>query len=231
MKVGILSFPGSNCDRDLYTVLTTFFPEMRTELLWHGNSFPNQYDIIFLPGGFSYGDYLRPGKLANFSFAMNSLQKHIQQGRYVIGICNGFQILCEAEILPGCLIRNKNGRHICCDQTLNFSTCTNPFAQKLTSTELIHLPISHSEGNYFIDHENLQKLQNQNQIFCRYHENPNGSTFDIAGISSPDQRILGMMPHPERSFPMTTYIENLAPEKKSGKLIFSSILYHCAGNP
>lgn len=194
-RAGVITFPGSNCDQDIVYVLTEFF-KIQTDVLWHRNIIREKYDILVVPGGFSYGDYLRAGAIARFAPAMSSLLEHAKMGRKVIGICNGFQILCEAGLLPGALIRNQNLKHICKTVSIRPHS-TNAFTKQLKQTEY-RIPVSHSDGNYRIDDDGLKMLQDQNQIAFRYSENPNGSVFNIAGITDKKSKILGMMPHPER---------------------------------
>lgn len=194
MKAGILTFPGSNCDRDIYSVLRDFF-DFETDLIWHNHEIETKYDLLVLPGGFSFGDYLRCGALAKFSPAMQSVMAHAKRGGAVFGLCNGFQILCEAGLLPGALIRNQGLLHIAKDVTLIAGN--NPNFKHLTGE--YRIPVSHSEGNYRADKSTIQELENQGRIAFRYKRNPNGSVNDIAGIVSENGRIIGMMPHPERA--------------------------------
>ena len=204
MKVGIITFPGSNCNWDIFHILQDFFQPQVTqvEMLWHERHFDpaERYDLLVLPGGFSYGDYLRVGAIARFAPIMQDLRAHAAAGRAVLGICNGFQILCEAGFLPGALLRNKHLRHICKDVTLRGNTA-NRFAHNLQANVSYSIPISHSEGNYYVDADTLSVMQDKEQIVFHYQEkpNPNGSVADIAAVSDEDMRILGMMPHPERA--------------------------------
>ncbi|MCS7204984.1 MAG: phosphoribosylformylglycinamidine synthase subunit PurQ [Leptospiraceae bacterium] len=195
MKAGVITFPGSNCDRDVQYVLENFF-SIKTSILWHNQTFDDKgYDLIVLPGGFSYGDYLRCGAIAKLSKAMNSVYEHAKKGKPILGICNGFQILCEAKLLPGVLIRNQNLLHIAKDVPIvkgNFE----PF-QHLSRTYWI--PVSHSEGNYYADEETIKQLKDEGRIAFYYEINVNGSKENIAGILSENKKILGMMPHPERA--------------------------------
>jgi len=194
-RVGIITFPGSNCDHDIEYVLSEFF-HVQTTMLWHANVIRESYNLLVVPGGFSYGDYLRAGAIARFAPAMSSLKEHARLGRPVLGICNGFQILCESGLLPGALIRNVNLKHIC--RTVEIKTfSSNPITKHLKK-ESYKIPVSHSDGNFRISDDGLKELQDNNQIVFRYTDNPNGSVFDIAGISSKKNKILGMMPHPER---------------------------------
>ncbi|MCB1138931.1 MAG: phosphoribosylformylglycinamidine synthase subunit PurQ [Leptospiraceae bacterium] len=213
MKAGVITFPGSNCDRDIQTILQDFF-DVPTDMLWHGDSIAKAYDLLVVPGGFSYGDYLRAGAIARFAPAMQDLLKHAQKGGHVLGICNGFQILCESHLLPGALIRNRNLKHICKDVHLIPDSANQVFG-RLSGP--LSIPVSHGEGNYRVDSEVLKELQDNGQIAFRYAINPNGSIDDIAGITSKDGKIMGMMPHPERA---TDPING----KLQGKAILQTIL-------
>ncbi|MDW8306606.1 MAG: phosphoribosylformylglycinamidine synthase subunit PurQ [Leptospiraceae bacterium] len=192
MKAAVLVFPGSNCDRDLGESLVRFF-SCQVQYIWHKESFFAEHDIYFLPGGFSYGDYLRSGALAAHTRSMSSLREAVAKGRMVVGICNGFQILTESKLLPGALLRNKSLKHICKDVPLKgeneFQDAPNGFS----------LPISHSEGNYIAPYEILQEIEENRQVLFRYRENPNGSLHDIAGLCDKSRRVIGLMPHPERA--------------------------------
>ena len=185
-------------------------------MLRHNLSIEGKYELLILPGGFSYGDYLRAGAIARFAPIIDSLRSHIASGRAVLGICNGFQILCEAGFLPGALLPNRDLKHICRDVILSANP-NNLFASYLESKDNYTIPISHSEGNYYAEKEELEKMEGQNQIVFRYQSNPNGSLADIAAISDPTMRILGMMPHPERAVDTLT-------GKTDGKAILQSIL-------
>jgi phosphoribosylformylglycinamidine synthase subunit PurQ / glutaminase len=199
MKTGIIRFPGSNCDRDIAEILKKYYSH-QVEFLWHKESFENKFDLVVLPGGFSYGDYLRCGALAKFSLAMKSLKAHIDSGRMVMGICNGFQILTESGLLPGALTKNKSLQHICKNISLMKGSDNNSLTKNISPTETFTIPISHGEGCYFADADTLKKLNDENRILFRYAgENPNGSLENIAGITSKDFKIFGLMPHPERA--------------------------------
>ncbi|MCK9225304.1 MAG: phosphoribosylformylglycinamidine synthase subunit PurQ [Candidatus Muirbacterium halophilum] len=204
MKAGVIRFAGSNCDFDAYNVLKDVF-KFKTDFLWHKENIKEKYDIIILPGGFSYGDYLRPGAIARFSKVMEDVQKHLLQGRLIIGICNGFQILCEAQMLPGVLMRNKNMKFICSKQNLKVE---NSELSKKIGKNIINMPIAHADGNYFADNNVLEKLSEQNRIILKYSDqngntdriyNPNGSSNNIAGIMNESKNVFGTMPHPERA--------------------------------
>ena len=199
MKTGVIVFPGSNCDRDIEYVLKHHYKHT-VDFIWHKNSIEEKYDLIVVPGGFSYGDYLRCGAIARFSNAMKSLESHISSGRRVLGICNGFQILTEAGLLPGTLMRNKNLKHICKNVFLKKGSSSNPLTSGITEDTILDIPVSHSEGSYFADEDTLKRLEDENSIFYKYAiDNPNGSVADIAGVTSSDFLIAGLMPHQERA--------------------------------
>ncbi len=188
IKVGIVVFPGTNCDRDTFMACEEFGWD--AEYIWHFSTNLDGYNVIFLPGGFSYGDYIRSGRLAKFSPVMQTVKEFVDKKQgFVVGICNGFQILCETGLLPGVLTDNWNTRFICNMQKL-----------KLSDSQEIELPIAHGEGRYIAEAETIQKLKNKNMIFLTYQNNPNGSTEDIAGLYDRERKIIGMMPHPERAF-------------------------------
>ena len=222
MKFGVVVFPGSNCDMDCVHVLRNVMGrEVRT--LWHKNHELEDSECIVLPGGFSYGDYLRTGAIARFSPIMNSVIEHARSGKPVIGICNGFQILCEAGLLPGALIRNRSLKFICKPVYLRKENKT-----KFTDFDqnVLKIPIAHGEGNFFIHDEGLQKLKQNDQIVFRYcseqgevseQYNPNGSLENIAGIVNKQGNVMGMMPHPERCSEKAT-------EGTDGIKIFESII-------
>lgn len=191
----MITFPGSNCDQDILYILREFY-KIQTDVLWHRNVIRESYDVLVVPGGFSYGDYLRAGAIARFAPAMSSLLEHVRMGGHVLGICNGFQILCESGLLPGALIRNQKLKHIC--KTVSIRPHgNNSYTKQLKQAEY-RIPVSHSDGNYRISDDGLKEIQDNNQIAFRYSENPNGSVFNIAGIMDKKHKILGMMPHPER---------------------------------
>ena len=199
MNSAVIVFPGSNCDKDIAYILREYYKHS-VDFVWHKNSFDKNYDLIVLPGGFSYGDYLRCGAIAKFSNAMKSLKSHVERGARVLGICNGFQILTEAGFLPGTLMQNKNLKHICKSTYLKKGSPNNQLTKNLLEDSILEIPISHSEGNYFADENTIKQLEDTNCILYKYAiDNPNGSIEDIAGITSPDFRIAGLMPHPERA--------------------------------
>jgi phosphoribosylformylglycinamidine synthase len=216
MKFGILQFPGSNCDQDAYHVLANVFGQP-TRYIWHKEAALGDVDCVVVPGGFSYGDYLRTGAIARFSPAMKAVAKHAQDGGLVIGICNGFQILCEAHLLPGALIRNKGLKFICQHVQLRVETTNSPFTNGCRQGQLLNIPIAHGEGCYFAEPKVLEQLQAQDQILVRYVDNPNGSVDNIAGICNEGRNVFGLMPHPERA-------SEAALGSEDGRLIFESIL-------
>jgi phosphoribosylformylglycinamidine synthase subunit PurQ / glutaminase len=207
MKFGVLVFPGSNCDHDTYHVIAELAHQPVT-FLWHDSSSLEGCDAILVPGGFAYGDYLRTGAIARFSPVMQSVQKFAAEGGPVLGICNGFQILCEAGLLPGALLRNSGLKYICKQVHLRTETTDSPFTGTLKKGEVLKIPIGHMEGNYFCDAATLDALRADDRIVFRYatpegaitaEANPNGSLDNIAGILNEGRNVLGMMPHPDRS--------------------------------
>lgn len=207
MKFGIIVFPGSNCDHDAYYA-TSVNAGAESVYIWHKEtSLPEGIDCIILPGGFSYGDYLRCGAIARFSPVMNEVIKFANRGGYVLGICNGFQILTEAELLPGTLLRNNNLTFRCKDVFLRVENNTSAFTTSLELNSVLRIPIAHGEGNYFADDDEIRRLEAEKRVIFRYSEldglitetaNPNGSINNIAGIINKNGNVLGMMPHPER---------------------------------
>jgi len=204
-KFGIVVFPGSNCDHDAYYVTKKIF-NFETEFLWHKDSDLKSSDIIILPGGFSYGDYLRTGAIARFSPIMESVINFAEKGGIVFGICNGFQILLEANLLPGTLLQNKSTKFVCKDVYLKVENIESLFTKNIFKN-ILKIPIAHGDGNYFIDEAGLIELKSNNQILFRYCDsnglinetaNPNGSIENIAGIMNMSGNVFGMMPHPER---------------------------------
>lgn len=198
MKCGIIVFPGSNCDADCFHVVHDVLG-CQASYVWHQETKLDSFDVIILPGGFSYGDYLRCGAIAKFSPIMKEVKSFVDKGGLVLGICNGFQILIEAGLLPGTLMRNAGLKFICDSVTLKLANNKTPFTKKGKAGGLYRLPIAHMEGNYFIDNDGAKALQDNGQIIFEYSGwNPNGSLFNIAGISNKKGNVLGMMPHPER---------------------------------
>ncbi|AHN23414.1 phosphoribosylformylglycinamidine synthase subunit PurQ [Lysinibacillus sphaericus] len=199
MKFAVLVFPGSNCDIDMYHAIKDELGE-EVEYVWHAETDLSGFDGILVPGGFSYGDYLRCGAMANQSNIMAEVKKAADAGKPVLGVCNGFQILTEAGLLPGALLRNKNLKFMCRTIQLKVENNNTLFTNQYEQGQVINIPIAHGEGNYYCDEETLQKLKDNNQIVFTYSgENPNGSLEDIAGIINERGNVLGMMPHPERA--------------------------------
>ena len=225
MKFGVLKFPGSNCDQDAYHTLRDVL-DQPTEYLWHQDADLKNVDCVVVPGGFSYGDYLRCGAIARFSPAMIATQEFASRGGLVLGICNGFQVLCEAHLLPGALLRNQNQKFVCKQIHLRAENAETPWTNTLTPGQVLQVPIAHGEGNYVCDAETLKQLQDTNRVLFRYcyadgtladQSNPNGSADNIAGIASADFNILGLMPHPERA-------SDPALGSADGRKIFESLL-------
>lgn len=207
MKFGIIVFPGSNCDHDAYYA-TSINAGAKAEYIWHKDKeLPKDIDVVILPGGFSYGDYLRSGSIARFSPIMKEVIKFANSGGYVIGVCNGFQILTEAHLLPGALLRNKSLHFICKDVNLKVENTDTVFTKEISKDNPIKIPVAHGEGNYFARPELIKELESENRVIFRYADslgnvnednNPNGSINNIAGIINKEKNVLGMMPHPER---------------------------------
>ncbi|HSY02618.1 MAG TPA: phosphoribosylformylglycinamidine synthase subunit PurQ [Acidobacteriaceae bacterium] len=207
MKFGVLVFPGSNCDQDTWHVVSEL-AHQPAAYLWHDSADLQNCDAILVPGGFAYGDYLRTGAIARFSPVMQSVRKFADGGGLVLGICNGFQILCEAGLLPGALMRNAGLQYICKQVYLRTETNESPFTGTLSRGQVLKMPIGHMEGNYFCDEATLAELKKQDRVAFRYatpegavtaEANPNGSLDNIAGILNEGGNVLGMMPHPDRS--------------------------------
>ncbi|MFA4838101.1 MAG: phosphoribosylformylglycinamidine synthase subunit PurQ [Candidatus Neomarinimicrobiota bacterium] len=207
MKFGVVVFPGSNCDHDAYHVLKKVL-DANVDYIWHKDRSLRMFDVIVLPGGFSYGDYLRAGALARFSPILQEIIQFAEHGGFLIGICNGFQILVEAGLLPGALIANDHMRFRCQDVFLKVKTTSNRFCGLYRPGQVLKMPIAHYSGNYFADESTLKELQDKDRIVFQYcnsigevseESNPNGSLMNIAGIVNPNKNVLGMMPHPERA--------------------------------
>lgn len=199
MKFGVVVFPGSNCDRDVAYV-TRDLLDQPTRMVWHEETDISDLDVVVIPGGFSYGDYLRCGAIARFSPVMKATIEHAKQGKLVLGICNGFQVLTEAGLLPGALTRNRDLHFICDRVPLKVERTNLPWTQGYQSGEIITFPIAHGEGRYYADADTLAELEDNNQVLFRYEgENRNGSLNNIAGICNKQGNVLGMMPHPERA--------------------------------
>lgn len=225
MKFGVVIFPGSNCDHDLIQVLQETSGQ-KVEELWHKDTDLKGCDFIFIPGGFSFGDYLRSGAIAKLSPIMDAVVEHANNGGYVMGICNGFQILCESGLLEGALLRNENQLFICDNVYLKTATNKTLVTGNLAKDDVVKIPIAHAEGRYYADNETIQRLEQNDQVLFYYCDaegnvndstNPNGSVNNIAGITNKSRNVFGMMPHPERA----------ASEKLfnvSGRVMFESIL-------
>jgi phosphoribosylformylglycinamidine synthase len=207
MKFGVVMFPGSNCDHDTYHVISKVIGQP-VDFIWHRQNSVGDCDAIILPGGFSYGDYLRTGAIARFSPVMAAVKEFASRGGLVMGICNGFQILCEAGLLPGALLRNKNLKFICEHVNMRVEAVDTPFTNRCRRGQVLSVPIAHGDGNYFCDAETLRELQRENRIVFKYSRedgvlddasNPNGSLDNIAGICNRERNVLGLMPHPERA--------------------------------
>jgi len=206
MKFGIVVFPGSNCDRDVQTAAHASGYE--AEFIWHSDTSVDGFDCLVLPGGFSYGDYLRTAAIARLSPVMEPVARYAASGRPVIGICNGFQVLLEAGLLPGAMLRNTICRFICKPQPIRVESTRTPFTREFRPGQVITLPIAHGEGNYYVDRETLAQMEMDRQVVFRYcdesgeptpESNPNGSLDNIAGVCNRAGNVLGMMPHPERA--------------------------------
>jgi phosphoribosylformylglycinamidine synthase len=198
MKFGVIVFPGSNCDHDAFYAVANNLGQP-AEFIWHDSSALGDVDAVILPGGFSYGDYLRCGAIAKFSPVMKAVRRFANDGGLVLGVCNGFQILVEAGLLPGALIRNRGLKFICREVRLRVETTDSPFTSAARKLQILRMPIAHGEGCYFADERTLDELEAEDRIAFRYHGNPNGSLRDIAGILSRERNVMGMMPHPERA--------------------------------
>ncbi|PYI50035.1 phosphoribosylformylglycinamidine synthase subunit PurQ [Paenibacillus flagellatus] len=217
MKFAVLVFPGSNCDIDCFKAVEQTIAQP-VEYVWHTATDLSAYDAILVPGGFSYGDYLRCGAISRFAPVMNEVVKAAEQGKFILGICNGFQILLESGLLPGAMLRNRTLKFRCHSAALRVENNGTPFTTQYAKGEVIDIPIAHGEGNYYCDDATLAELKANNQIVFRYHgDNPNGSVDDIAGICNKQGNVLGMMPHPERAVDQLLGSED-------GKRMFTSIL-------
>jgi len=225
MKFGVVTFPGSNCDADMIYVLEMLF-EQQVERLWHKDHDLKGCDFIVLPGGFSYGDYLRSGSIARFSPIMNEVMDFASRGGYVMGICNGFQILCESGLLPGALLHNTNQKFICRNVEIAAQTQDSLVTRSLQKGQALTIPIAHGEGRFYIDEAGLDQLQANDQVLFRYctqggevtaDANPNGSLDNIAGVCNKNRNVFGMMPHPERA-------ADLELGNRDGAGLFTSIL-------
>ena len=207
MKFGVLVFPGSNCDHDCYHAFKHVLGQ-QTDFVWHKESDVSKYDCLVVPGGFSYGDYLRTGAIARFSPVMDAVRKHADRGKLVLGICNGFQILTESGLLPGALMRNESLKFVCRHVDLRVENVDTPFTRRAKKGDVLRIPIAHGEGNYYADEATLDSLEKKGQVLVRYSGpsgdvstefNPNGSRNNIAGICNEKRNVFGLMPHPERA--------------------------------
>ena len=226
-KVAIVQFPGSNCDLDTLEILQRTV-KVPTDLVWHKDLEGDKYDAYVLPGGFSYGDYLRAGAIAATSPSLKTVKQAAEKNKPVLGICNGFQILVEAGVLPGAVLRNTGLRFVCKWTRLRVETTRTPFTKQLEKGQALRIPIAHNEGRYFLDQSELTSLEKNEQVVLRYvddndettqNANPNGSFDNIAGICNPQGNVMGLMPHPERAS-----LKLLSPEHRpEGRLIFDSM--------
>lgn len=216
MKAAVIVFPGSNCDRDMAVALRQAGADV--EMVWHKDAaLPDGVDVVAVPGGFSFGDYLRCGAIAAQSPISNALLRHVERGGYALGVCNGFQVLCETGALPGVLMRNAALTYVCRPQPLKIETVSTPFLAAYGNGANVTLPIAHHDGNYFADTATLDQLEAEDRVAFRYIGNPNGSQRDIAGILSDNRRVLGMMPHPERAM-------EVAQGSDDGAALFTGLL-------
>jgi len=225
MKAAVIRFPGSNCDQDCFYALKDVFG-VETHYVWHKETSLEAFDLIVLPGGFSYGDYLRCGAIARYSPVMKSLVEQAEKGKHVLGICNGFQILCEAHLLPGALVRNRSLHFVCKHVNVRVDNIASSFTNAAWTGQSLNIPIAHGEGNYTADEATLHSLNRNKQILLRYVDengavtdaaNPNGSAENIAGICNERGNVFGLMPHPERACDPLLGSED-------GKFIFESVL-------
>jgi phosphoribosylformylglycinamidine synthase len=219
VKVGVIVFPGSNCDRDMHHVLSDVF-KLNTELVWHTQQLPKNLDAIVLPGGFSYGDRLRAGVIAAHSPVISEIKKMAEKGMPILGVCNGFQILVEAKLLPGALLRNTSLNFMCQWTELIVKNNKTPFTNKFKLNQRIPIPIANGEGRYYADKQTLKSLRKNNQIVFTYCEEINGSSNNIAGICNKAGNVVGMMPHPERAAESIINPKN----SKPASMIFESLL-------
>ncbi|MFQ5719010.1 MAG: phosphoribosylformylglycinamidine synthase subunit PurQ [Acidobacteriota bacterium] len=221
MKVAVIVFPGSNCDHDVHHVLKRGLG-VDAALVWYRDTDLRGYDAVVLPGGFSYGDYLRSGAIASLAPVMREVSALAGRGAPVLGICNGFQILCEAGLLPGALQRNRDLRFVCQDVTVRVEQTDTPFTGCYTAGDTIRMPVAHFDGRYFADPEVLDGLEDEARVIFRYATNPNGAARDIAGIASERRNVVGLMPHPERAC-------NSLLGSADGRRVFESLAESCIG--
>lgn len=228
MKFGVVTFPGSNCDEDMVYVLETLMGQ-QVERLWHKDTSLKGVDFVVLPGGFSYGDYLRSGAIAKLSPIMTEVIAHANKGGYVMGICNGFQILTESGLLEGALLHNDTQKFICKNVYLKPANTSTPITRGLDLNKAYRIPIAHGEGRFYADEDTMKSIQDNDQVLFYYagadaavnaHDNPNGSMYNIAGITNKGKNVFGMMPHPERAADAQLANED-------GKRLFESLLKYC----
>jgi phosphoribosylformylglycinamidine synthase len=196
-RIGVVTFPGSNCELDAVEAIRDLGGQ--AELLWHGDKDLRQVDAVVLPGGFAHGDYLRPGAIARFSPVMDAVRSHAAAGGPVVGICNGFQVLTEAGLVPGALQKNSGLKFLCTTVRIRVETTSSSLTAEARVGDVLRIPINHFEGNYTCDPETLAQLRDEDRIVVRYVDNPNGSTDDIAGVCNEGRNVVGLMPHPERA--------------------------------
>ncbi|HJR25221.1 MAG TPA: phosphoribosylformylglycinamidine synthase subunit PurQ [Acidimicrobiales bacterium] len=196
-RIGVVTFPGSNCELDAVEAVNHLGGQ--AELLWHGDADLHQVDAVVLPGGFAHGDYLRPGAIARFSPVMDAVRKHAADGGPVVGICNGFQVLTEAGLVPGALQKNRGLKFLCTTTQLRVETTSTVLTGEASIGDVLRIPINHFEGNYTCDPETLAVLRDEDRVVVRYVDNPNGSVDDIAGVCNEGRNVVGLMPHPERA--------------------------------
>lgn len=223
MKFGVIVFPGSNCDHDAFYAVSCNLGQ-KAELIWHESSSLGDVDAVILPGGFSYGDYLRCGAIAKFSPVMRAVARFAAEGGPVLGVCNGFQILVEAGLLPGALLRNRSLRFVCRDVHLRVETADSPFTREARRGEILRIPVAHGEGCYYADERTLEELEGEDRVPFRYLDNPNGSLGDIAGVLNRERNVLGMMPHPERA-------SDALMGSTDGLVVFQSLMRTAPGSP
>ena len=216
MKSAVIVFPASNCDRDAATALEEMTGS-KPAMVWHQDSQLPEVDLVVLPGGFSYGDYLRCGAMANQSSVMKAVKAHAEKGGAVLGICNGFQVLTESGLLPGALMRNAGLKFVCKPVTLSVEETQSAFTRKYDKGQSVIFPVAHGEGNYYADDETLNRLEGEGRVIFRYRDNPNGSARDIAGILNEKRNVLGLMPHPER-------VVDPATGGTDGRALFQSLI-------
>ena len=217
MKFGVIVFPGSNCDHDAFFAVSNNLGQ-KAEFIWHDSHSLGDVEAVVLPGGFAYGDYLRCGAIARFSPVMQAVKKFAADGGLVLGICNGFQVLCEAGLLPGALVRNRGLKFICRELRLRAATTNSPFTNAADPARVYRMPIAHGEGCYVADERTLDELESEDRVAFRYIDNANGSMRDIAGILNRERNVMGLMPHPERATEPLMH-------SSDGLVVFQSMLH------